>query len=239
MRKISVKELVDFRRGTDRQKSTFAKKIDSIKPKTNDDSAGGDYWIRSLSALREAYRENDKSYLNNKIDRISADWKSDTIDRTKSMYKRNIEVLRSFLDFDFGELRPSFSITLLGRVKKRDVLTYKGLPIEIPVHEIYSFRNADNNSCIGAVLFVAKLNGYTLNELGIFAQAVYNFMNKNFSDKYQISSSDIKIVDAITTKVVSHQMLISEELPPLYASTLEEIVKLRNSLEQSMGRSQF
>ncbi len=230
MEKIKVKDLIDFRRGTDRQKDSIVKKIDKSAPEPKDDNGGGDYWIRSLSALRRTYRENDKSYLNDKISRILADLKPDAIERTKNMYKRNIEILRSFLDFDLDELRPSFSCTLLGRVKKRDVLTFKGLPVEIPVHEIYSFKNAANIDCMGAVLFVAKLDGYTLDELGIFAQAVYNFMMKNFSDEYLISSPDIKIVDAITTKFVSHQMLIDGEIPPLYISTLEAIVKLRNSL---------
>ncbi|WP_299362152.1 hypothetical protein [Winogradskyella sp.] len=65
LKKLPVKKLVEFRRLSKRRQLTFTNRLKSPKESS---SSGGDYWVRSISAISNAFRENDNSYINKKLE---------------------------------------------------------------------------------------------------------------------------------------------------------------------------
>ena len=65
----------------------------------------------------------------------------------------------------------------------------------------------------------------------MFAESVYSFLDLNYSDRYFISSRDVRIVDVMTNVSIDYQMVIDGEIPSLLLSTLDDIIKLKNSTE--------
>lgn len=231
MKRINVKDLIDFRRRSDRRKKTFANEIDLanleiVESESSIDAR--DYWVRSLTALSRAFKEGDNTVIGERIQSILDDYKPNMINSTKMMYDRNLQILHNYEDFDFGILKPTTEIKILEKSRKKGILTIKNFPIKILLHQIYSFENRDGINCIGCVLFLAKLDAYKPHELGMFAETVFTFLEDNYGNNYSISAENIRIVDVMTSTDINYQMVIDGELPSLLTSTLDEILKLRN-----------
>ncbi len=229
MKKINVKDLIDFRRRSERRKKTFVSEfIESTDYEGESTEGGRDYWIRSLTALSKAFKDNDNSVISERIDGILEDYKPNMLNKTKIMYDRNIQILHNFEDYDFNELKPFTEIEVLDKGRKKGIIEIKNLPIKILLHQVYSFRNENDEDSLGCVLFLAKLDNYKPHELGIFAEAVYKFLKDNYSDKYFISPKDIRIIDVMSTVNINYQMVLDKKIPSLLSSTLDEIIKLKN-----------
>ena len=229
MRKINVKELIDFRRKSDRRKNTFITELKATDVIEEEVSSGGrDYWIRSLTALSAAFKDSDNAIISERIENILNDYDPKMLEKTKKMYDRNLQILHNFEDYDFNDLKPTSEIKILSKSRKKGTLEIKGLPIKILLHQIYSFRNLEDIECIGSILFLAKLDSYKPHELGIFAEAVFRFLYDNYGDNYVLSPSDIKITDVMINETVSYQMVLDGQIPSLLYSTLDEIIKLKN-----------
>jgi|GEM_PF-1016437 len=234
MKKINVKDLIDFRRRSDRRKKTFVNELNFSENEgvENETSIEGrDYWVRSLTALSRAFKEGDNSIIAERIEGILEDYKPDMIRKTQLMYDRNLQILHNYEDFDFSILKPTAEIEILEKSRKKGVLTIKDFPIKVLLHQIYSFDNREGIKSIGCVLFLAKLETYKPHELGIFAEAVFNFLKCNYSDKYLISAEDIRIVDVMTNVNINYQMVLDGEIPSLLINTLDEIITLKNNLK--------
>ena len=229
MKEISVKDLIDFRRKSDRSKETFIQKLNYSAGGEIEPASGGDYWVRSLTALSRAFKEGDNSIIVERIKNILEDYQPNMSDKTKTMYDRNLQILYNYEDFDFGELKPTNEIVILEKLRKKGVLSMQGLPVKVLLHQLYSFENEEGNDSLGCVLFLAKLQPYQPTELGIFAEAVFNFLNANYAEKFTISPEDIRILDVMTGTKISYQNVLDGAVPSLLSSTLDEIVKLKNS----------
>jgi len=84
MKDIRVKDLVTFRSLSERRQSTFIINLQKEKiVKEKEEGKGGDYWVRSISALNNAFRENDNSFIANKITDILNDYHPKLDKRTK------------------------------------------------------------------------------------------------------------------------------------------------------------
>lgn len=62
MKKLSIKDLIDFRKKSDRAKKIFAENVKSNKIETPTEG-GGDYWITSLSAVCNSYKHDNPSVV--------------------------------------------------------------------------------------------------------------------------------------------------------------------------------
>ncbi len=51
MKKISVKNIILFRKKSGKSQKTFLKSLDKVK--ANSSESGGNYWVRSISALNK------------------------------------------------------------------------------------------------------------------------------------------------------------------------------------------
>jgi hypothetical protein len=136
---IPVKKLVEFRRLSDKSQLTFVKNLQTPKkPKSDDDnSSGGNYWVRSISGLSKAFKHNDNKLIQEKIDDVMSKYASTNVESTKVMYKRNLEILHNYSDFDFSIWRPAAPLKF--PTKSNLILSIKDLPIQVLPSHIFSY----------------------------------------------------------------------------------------------------
>ena len=226
MENVSISKLVEFRRKTERSKRTFAEKLYQLEVAKKSEDSGGDYWVRSLSAINNAYLNNNNQFIQNKIEDITDDLQKTTVNKTKTMYERNLQILHNFENIDFKDLIPVPEFEFLEKQAKKANFDVNEFPIKIKFNQLYSF-NENDTKFLGGILFVAKLGGYTKAELGIFAEAFFRYLKQKYSNDYEISKNNVKVIDVFTMNEVTFYMLESGEVPKFLESTVEEIKNLK------------
>lgn len=224
MRKISIKNIIEFRKKSEKSKKKFATDLKLNLEKTNSDS-GGDYWISSLSAISNSYRFNDLKIIKDKIEELEEKLDNTKFKKTKTMYQRNIDILYSYEDFNFKKYQPSKTITFLKKQKTHSILTLKGLQIQVIPHHLFTFKKNDVEE-IGAIWFIAKLGGYSKEELGMFSDVLYKYLKANFSNEYILNPKYCMAIDVTNCSDVSYSQIQKEEVPAILSSTIESIKKL-------------
>lgn len=173
MKDIRVKDLVTFKRLTERRKNTFLINLQKEKTvKENDESSGGDYWVRSISALNNAFRENDNRFISDKITDIINDYSPKLNKGTRDKYDRNLQILYNYEDFEFRSLTPTEEIKILSKARKSGIIEIAALSLKVEIHHLYTFT-VDDKEYLGALLFAAQKDGYQQSELGVFAEAIF------------------------------------------------------------------
>lgn len=226
MKKITIKNLIDFRRKNEQTKITFVNNLNREK-KSGEASGGGDYWVSCLSAISNAFRYNNFDLLNEKIELLREKIKLSEIKRIKTQFQRNIDILNNFEDFDFQNIKPKSDLTFHKQPKIKSILTIKGFPIEaIPSH-VFSFSENKSEE-IGAVWFIAKLDGYKKNELAMFADILYRYLDKHYSKNYYVNPSYCIAIDVFKGQKISYKDVMKNKIPILIEETIDEIKKYRN-----------
>lgn len=224
MQKITIKELVEFRRKTDRTRKNFAYKLKTrpAKEKSLEDGGGGDYWITSTITICNVYKHNNTDFYDTKIDELFE--KYDAIEdlRIKSMYQRNSNILLSFKDFDFSDSRPE-TIQKFEKVPIfSKIFTLDGFPLYLNPSLLFSYEK-NGKSELGALWLIPQLNGFKKSELGMFCEVLYRFLIRNYSDKYQISEDFCIVIDTYNAQKLNYRELLIGEFPFLIDNTLAEI----------------
>lgn len=228
MKDIRVKDLVTFRSLSEKRQSTFITNLQKEKiAKEKEEGRGGHYWVRSISSLNNAFRENDNSFIADKITDILNDYHPKLDKKTKLKYDRNLQILYNYEDFEFRSITPSEDISMLLKERKSGVIDINGFSLKVETHHIYTFT-IENKTYIGAVLFAAQKDGYKQYELGIFAEAIFNFLEKNYTEQYIVHPSFIKVVDVMTHEIINYQMILDSIIPSLIIPTIEKIKSLKN-----------
>lgn len=220
MKKISVKNIIVFRKRNDKTKKSFLASIN--KPKIVNSDGGGNYWVRSISAVSNAFRTNDNMYIKDKIDGISNDLNNSKRKQTKDMYERNLSILYNYEDFDFSAWYPDKSFKILDKANKRSIINIDKVPVQVLPSQVFTFSK-DTIDYVGAIWFVAKLDGYTKAEFGIFAETIFNYLKNNFSNKYEISPENCIVIDVLNIDEVNYQMVLDQKIPSLLKETLKSI----------------
>ncbi len=227
MQKITIKELVDFRRmSSDRGKKNFAYKLKNRqkKEKLSNEESGGDYWVTSTSCIYNVFKHNTTELYEDKINELTTKLEATVDKRIKSMYQRNIDILTSFKDFSFEDIRP-FKITKFETVQKiHKVLDVNNFPLYLNPSIVFSHER-NGKSELGAIWLVPKLNGFKKVELGMFCEILHKFLTKNYSDSYQISDDLCVVIDTFSAQKVAYQELLNGDIPFLIKKTLDEINK--------------
>lgn len=224
MKKITIKDIIKFRNKSDKNKKNFVSNL-KLDPKKNNPESGGDYWISCLTAISNSYKLDNLQFIINKRDELDTKNEETDYKRTKLMYQRNLDILSNFEDFDFKKWRPTESLKFIKKHKDNSILMIKGLPIQVSPHHIFTFQKNDIQE-MGAIWFIAKLNGFTKNELGMFADILFQNLKTNFSNKYNISSKYCIAVDVFNNFDVNYSQLETGEISPILNLTLDEIKKL-------------
>ncbi len=224
MKKISVNNLVGFRKKSDRGKKTFIENITSNKVEIPSEG-GGDYWITSLSAVCNSYREGDLEVIDEKISELQEKLSNSKFTITKNMYQRNITILQKYKSMDLKKLCPSGKLSFLKKSSGNPLLTIRGLQIEAKPSHIYTFGKKEEEK-IGAIWFTAKINGYRIEEVGMFCDMLYRFLKYNYLKKYQLAPEYCIAVDMLSNQVVSYSEIEDGTISQILNPILEEINRL-------------
>lgn len=227
MRKIAVQELIDYSRKTsEKSKRIFADRLKSRLPvekkETNDEGAGGDYWITSTSCIYNVIKNNSASYYDLKIEELLNKIEVCKINKTKLMYRRNMDILTSFRDFHYQDIRPG-KILLFERLQKvQKIYTIEEFPLFVSPNIVFIFEE-NGQKQIGAIWLVAKINGFKKSELGIFCELLNMFLLKNYSDTYQISERYCTAVDTYRAQSITYAEMVQDKTPFLLNKILQAL----------------
>ncbi|WP_159479931.1 hypothetical protein [Chryseobacterium sp. 18068] len=222
MEKISIKNIIDFRRKSQKSKITFVNNLN--KPKKPSES-GGDYWISCLSAISNSFKYNSNINITEKIDELEFGIDATPHKITKTMYQRNIDILYNFEDYDFTILKPTSNLTFLKKPKSISILNIHGLPIQVLPNHVYSFEE-NGARFIGAIWFVAKLDGYKKDEIALFTEGIYKYLEVNHSDEYLIHPKHCIAIDVNTCKEVNYLDILNNKNLQSLESSVDLIKEL-------------
>jgi len=224
MEKIRINDLIKFRSKSERTRISFANNLKSEKKKIKG-SSGGDYWICCLSAILNVFKSNNSNLLKEKIEELTG-WIDETPhNNVKIEFKRNIDVLNSFEDFDFDMIKPVSKFCYIIKSTNISIFNINGLPIQAKPDFVFKFSNNGIEE-VGSVWFVAQLNGFTKTELGMFVDVLYRYMQINYSNDYKINKSYCIAVDVNAAQFLSYKELLEGGIPMVLDKTIEELKKL-------------
>lgn len=221
MKKMSINNIIKFRHRNEKNQKAFLNSLQKKAEIKND--GGGNYWIRSLSALSNAVKLNEHEPIKEKIGEILEAFSSDLTGQTKDMYQRNLNILHDYEDFNFSIWVPN-GFKILSKTNKKTIIYIKNVPVQITPSQIFKFEK-NGNKYVGAIWFVAKLEGYKIEELGMFAEALFIFLTNNFNKDYKISKKHCIVVDVLAKKNLSFKEVIKNKIPAILKSTLDSISK--------------
>ena len=223
MKNLSIKDLIEFRKKSDRGKKIFVENIKSNKilPPTD---GGGDYWVSSISAICNSYRQGDFSLADEKITELQEKIRNTKRTITKNMYQKNVEILQNYKGMDLKKIRPTQKISFLKKSTGNPTLTIKGLQVETKPSHIFTFGNTDEEK-VGAIWFTSKVKGYTIEEVGMFCEMLYRFLRHNYSNKYQIMPRYCIAIDMVSEHTVDYSKIQDGSLSPMLNSTLDQLNK--------------
>jgi hypothetical protein len=219
MKKISVKNIVTFRSKPEKNQKAFLNNLD--KDKGANSEGGGDYWVRSLSALSAAVKEKSAEPVKKKIVDISNDSVPALTKQTRDMYARNLNVLHNYENFNFEDWLP-VDYEILNKTSKKAIIEIDDIPVQITPSQVFAFVE-DGDRYVGAIWFLAKLKNFKKPELGVFAEALHIYLTSNFEKDYQISPKNCLVIDVLSREEINYQMLLDEEIPALLRETLQNI----------------
>lgn len=221
MKKITVKKALEFNGKSDKSKKTFVNNLK--KPKSKILGTGGNYWVRSLSAITKAFKEEDNTYILEKIEEIASDEKKGSlIKRTKLMYERNIDILTNFEAYDFSKLKPDCEINFITGTQANSIFDIKGISFQVIPSAVFNYKEK-GELCIGAVLFIAKLESYSKIELAIICEALYRYLVVNYSKNHKIDPKYCKVMDVLNSKEMDYRKTSKGNASKILDSILDEI----------------
>jgi hypothetical protein len=224
MKTLSIKDLVVFRGKTEKSKKKFAADVKIDIEKTGSDG-GGDYWRICLSAISSAYKLNNLQILKDKTDEFEDKFEDTDYKRTKIMYRRNLDIIYKYEEYDFKKLRPSNEITFLKKPKAGLILTIKGLQVKVDPHHVFSFKRNEIQE-LGAIWFIATLDGLKKEELGMFVDILHRYLKTQFSKDYSLNPKYCLAIDVVSGLEVNYSQIQKEQIPALLTPTIDEIKRL-------------
>ena len=224
MKKLTIKSIVDFKNRSDRSKQNFVTALKLDKQKSNT-SKGGDYWKICVSAISNAFKLYDIEFINDKIIEFEEKLKITKIKITQLMYKRNIDILYGYKDFNLKKWRPEKKLLFETKHKERLVLNIKGLEIQADASFVFKFQK-DQIEEIGAVWFIANKDGYKKDELGMFVDVLYRYLKANYSKECKVNTKYCIAIDVSSKTEINYSQLETGEVPMKLSSLLDEINKL-------------
>lgn len=223
MKKISINNIIKLRLKSDKSQKGFLNSI-SKDVEIKSEGGGGNYWIRSLSAMNNAIKLNSTDPIKDKITELLGLFVPSLTNQTKDMYQRNLNILYNYEDFDLSKWLPD-NYDIVSKTNKKSIIYIETIPVQITPSQIYTFEK-DRKQYVGAIWFVAKLEGYNISELGMFAEALFIYLSNNFDQNFTVFSQNCFVVDVLGKQEVSYQDLIDDKIPKILKPTLELIKKL-------------
>ena len=219
MKKLRILDLVEFNRKSDRSKLTHVtnfqkEKNDSEKEKNE---SGGDYWVSCNSAIVKYFKSEDEKILRTKIDQLLKMIENSPRKQTKDRFQANIEIIQNFSSFNIKEIKPYQEISILKKEEKYPKIKIENLTIEVKPDVIFSF----NENKIGSVWFLTKKGGFNSNELAMFSDILFRYINKTYSNKFEIIFDNLIVVDVFNSSYLTYNQVNEGEIK----SPLIDVIK--------------
>src|SRR5690606_473585 len=126
--------------------------------------------------------------------------------------------------FNFEKWRPVDDLLFLKKPKDESNLTIKGFQIKATPQYVFQFQRNKVNE-IGAIWFVAKLKGFTEDELGMFSDILYTYLKTHFSKQCNINPQYCIAVDVFNNFDINYAQLQNSKISAILIPTLEELKK--------------
>ncbi|MGJ1414608.1 hypothetical protein [Sphingobacterium multivorum] len=221
MDKITISHLVEFNRKTPKGRRTLVEKLKKPKIKPKKSEGGGDYWISAVSCISRAFEAGNNIEIGEKIDELLEKIENSDAKITKNMFQRNIHILQKFEEFDFAQLKPK-KFQLQKRSKKQSIVVLKKLPLYAKPNHVFLFE--DNGvKKIGAIWFVAKLDGFTQDELSMITDILYRYLELNYSDSFEVATNFCIAFDVTTINILSYAQLGNKRIKSPLIELVNEI----------------
>lgn len=224
MKKLSIQKLIAFRGKTPRGKKSFVQNIKSSKIEVPTDG-GGNYWVTSVSAVSNSFKQEDLRLLDYKIDELNGKLDSEKRKLTRDMYQRNIDNLKKCKTLNLSKLRPLEKIEFLKRSSTTPSIFIKGLEVQVQPNYIFKYKK-NGIEGIGAIWFVAKKDGYKIEEVGMFSDLLFRHLKSNFSKKFELNPKYCSAIDVVSGRILTHYEFERNGISSILTSTLDEINKL-------------
>lgn len=222
MKRITIKNLIDFnRKKNNKTKATFVHNLKNPKEKKAD-SGGGDYWITSLSAISNVFKYDNPDLLDEKINELNEKVNLSKLTSVKNQFQRNIDILEKFKDFDFNEIKPDTIFEYLKIPKLERIFNINGFPMEANPRFVFTYKGI-NDMEIGGVWFIAKLDGFTKIELGMFSDMIYRYLVKIHSGNYFVNPKYCIAIDVTSGFFVDYTEIENKNISSIIESTIDEI----------------
>jgi hypothetical protein len=223
MKTLTIKNLIKFREKSDKGKKFFAQSL-KLGQVQEELEGGGNYWAICLSAIGNSFKNNDAQWVSDKIDEFEDVMKMTEYERTRIMYKRNLDILRRFEDFNFDKLRPSENFKIVTQSRFQHIMPIYGLPIKVNPSYVFTFGDKDAKS-VGTIWFVAQLGGFREEELAMYSDAAHSYLKTHYS-RYVIDPKYCMVMDLFSGEVINYSQILAEKVQRVLNSTTKEIVKL-------------
>ena len=225
MEKIPTAKIIEFKRKkSDSSKLTLINNLKKPKVK-KEDSEGGNYWTTSISSISQYYKDANQDKILDKIDDLLGRHDLANAKISKVMYQRNIEILHNFEDFNFDSFKPNSKIKYISKPVDKSVINILGVPIQVRPQHVYTYEENDVEK-IGAIWFVAKKDGFEKAEIGIFTEALFEYLEINYSKKYEIDPNYCIAIDVTNLIDVRQDEIFTGSVPSLLNSSVEAIKKM-------------
>lgn len=220
MKKITIKDLVDFKRKeTIKTRQTLINNLKKPVVDRADDDGGGDYWITSLSSIRNAYSNGNNDCILTKIEELIEKVEIADSKQTKDMFQANINILNGIEDFDFSQLKPLAELSYLKKPTDKSIITINHMPFFVKPSHVFLYD--DGVKQIGAIWFVARKGGYNQDELAMVTELLYRYLRVNYSADYEVNNELCIAFDVNSGNFLTY----AEIAAGVIASPLIEIVR--------------
>lgn len=227
MEKITIKNLIEFKRKNDKTRITFINNLknSNVSDVEKKSEQGGDYWISCISALASIFKTDNKDFIREKNEYLQSKVNSTSDLRVKQRFQKNIDLLSRFEDFDFNYIKPKIDLKYYKKPDEKSILRINGLPIQVSPNHVFSYVNNDIIE-IGAVWFIAQKNGFAKNELAIFCDMIYRYLSVHYPNNFIINPNYCVAVDVFKTQYVNYNHILNNNISSSLENTVEELLIL-------------
>ena len=224
MKTISINDLVDFKRKSDRSKKTFITNLKKDEGKLDPES-GMDYWSSGVSAISKSFKGNSLQPLFYKKKELIKKYETALHRKTKIMHIRNIEIINTYSQMNSKHWKPDKNVKFEAVSRSNFIMNIEGINIKMRPSVIFTFNLSDTYQ-VGGVWFVSQKDGFEKNELCMFCDVLYKYLKINYSEKYEISNSYCTAVDVLKGYDINYQELIKNSMESILHSNIEEMKSL-------------
>lgn len=223
MNAVNVSKLIEFRKLTERSQATFAKNLKiPKKPKLEDNEGGGNYWQRSLSGVSTSFKNNDNNIVKERINSLLAAYEPCDKEKVRNMYKKNLNILQKYEDFDFSVWNPSATFKFIS--KTDEPLIIKDIPFRVMPQHIFRYGTKEYK-VVGGVFFVVSVAGYEPEDLGIFSESIFKYLSKQYPDGYYVDPSNCFTINIANMEVVRYQDILDGKIKSQFDNTINSLKK--------------